>query len=115
MAIEGVWAGGRRNGPHFSAVKLDIHRGVATRRARFRGGTVRVLRDEVFSPGQMPLILQEGRTERGASQSRLPRSGQIEADTGLRHVHAESGQSLGALIATAFSGHVVFLHPDWAG
>jgi len=95
---------------HFSCVSWNIHRGRGNDGVLDPGRTVRVLRDEVFSPGQDALILQEADEEAHPHRGFLD-LGQIEADTGLRHVHADLDSRWGAH-SHGFLGTVVFLHPD---
>jgi endonuclease/exonuclease/phosphatase family metal-dependent hydrolase len=95
---------------HFSCVSWNIHRGRGNDGVIDPSRTGRVLRDEVCSPDQDALILQEADEERPPHRGFLDLS-QIEADTGLRHVHGDPDSRWGAL-SHGFLGTVVFLYPD---
>jgi endonuclease/exonuclease/phosphatase family metal-dependent hydrolase len=94
---------------HFSCVSWNIHRGRGNDGVTDPARTADVLRDEVAGRGLDALILQEADAETPPHHGFLdiPR---IEADSGLRHLHADPAHRWGAG-SHGFLGTIVFLSP----
>lgn len=94
----------------FCCVSWNIHRGRGNDGVVDPARTVRVLRDEVCGPGLDALILQEADEPSPPHRGFLD-LGQVEADTGLTHVHADARSRWG-VDSHGFLGVIVFLHPE---
>jgi endonuclease/exonuclease/phosphatase family metal-dependent hydrolase len=92
----------------WSCVSWNIHRGRGNDGLVDPMRTARVLRDEVCPPGLDALILQEADEEVPPHRGFLDLA-RIEADTGLRHVHAAPGHRWGR-DSHGFLGTIVFVH-----
>jgi endonuclease/exonuclease/phosphatase family metal-dependent hydrolase len=95
----------------FSCVSWNIHRGRGNDGIVDPDRTRSVLCEEVWSPGVEALVLQEADEEVPPHRGFLDIA-RIEAETGLRTLHAEDGHRWGA-DSHGFLGVIVFLHPSF--
>ncbi|NKX44025.1 endonuclease [Roseibacterium sp. KMU-115] len=94
----------------FSCVSWNIHRGRGNDGVVDPARTARVLAAEVCPPGQDALILQEADEEVPPHRGVLDLA-EVEAATGLSHVHGDAAHRWGDG-SHGFLGTIVFLHPD---
>jgi endonuclease/exonuclease/phosphatase family metal-dependent hydrolase len=95
----------------FSCVSWNIHRGRGNDGLVDPARTKDVLFSEVCMAGTETLVLQEADEEIPPHRGILD-LGRIEAETGLRHVHAEETRRWGAE-SHGFLGVIFFLHPTF--
>ncbi len=94
----------------FKCISWNIHRGRGNDGIVDAKRTLDVLKDEVWTPGNEALILQEADEETPPHRGLLDIAG-LETETGLIHVHGEAGTRWG-LESHGFLGVIVFLAPS---
>ena len=98
-------------GPLFSCASWNIHRGWGNDGLMDPGRIANVMRDDICHPLLDTLILQEADEQVPPHRGFLDLA-QVEAGTGLRHVHTSARTRWGA-DSHGFLGIIIFLRPQW--